>query len=444
MANPYPLIWVKYNFKYDFKVTGVLKQIPDNSFLKFDFIYSFASISSMGVANIDNWNTINYETHILLDENVNYRNFEKKLIAFVEKHHSYDSEQDKPWYYLQPLKSIHLHSNLNFEVSTNSNIKYIYLFSSIAILILVIACVNYVNLATARSTKRYKEIGIRKTIGAHRIQVIKQFLGESFIITFIALTISLFLSKFILPAFSSFVKRDIEFNIFADPNILIGLVGILIVVGIISGMYPAFLLSSFQPINSLKSNFLSGSGRKSVKLRNMLVLLQFCTTVILVIFTVVIQKQLHYIKFKDAGFDRENIVVVQTRHKDFQDKFKIIKDDLLKNPNILGASFSNYTPVGISNVSDAKIETNDNSDFIVIPQVNCAFVDYDFVDVNGLEIIAGRNFSLDFSTDNEKAVIINKTAARIAGIANPLGKKFTRSSWGTFNGQVIGVEPRSQ
>jgi putative ABC transport system permease protein len=130
---------IRYDFNYDFKVTGVLKEIPGNSFLKFDFVYSFASISSMGSTNIDSWNVINYETHILLDKNVNYKDFEKKLISLVEKHHSYNSEESKPGYYLQPLKSIHLHSNLNFEVSTNSNIKYIYLFSSIAILILLIA-----------------------------------------------------------------------------------------------------------------------------------------------------------------------------------------------------------------------------------------------------------------------------------------------------------------
>ncbi len=432
---------IRYDFNYDFKVTGVLKEIPGNSFLKFDFVYSFASISSMGTTNINNWNVINYETHILLDKNVNYKEFEKKLISLVEKHHSYNSEESKLGYYLQPVKSIHLHSNLNFEVSTNSNIKYIYLFSSIAILILLIACINYVNSATARAAKRFKEIGIRKTIGAHRIQLIKQFLGESFIITFIALNISLLFSNLLLPAFGSFVKRNIEFDVLADPNSLIGLLGVFIVVGIVSGIYPAFLLSSYQPISAVKNNVLSGSGRKPVKLRNMLVLLQFCITVILVVFTIVIQKQLYYIKFKDTGFDRENIVVVDMSYRDLRSKFKVIKDDLLKNPNILGASFSNYTPVRISNVSDATIAGDENSEPIVIPQVNCAFLDYDFIDVNGLKIINGRNFSRDFSSDGQEGVIINETAARLAGITDPLGKKFTRSIWGgeNFNGRVIGV-----
>jgi len=430
---------IRFRYKYDFTVTGVLKEIPKNSFLKFEFVYSFASITAMGQSGINSWGRINYETHIVLDKNINYKGFEKKLVALVEKNHNYDSEDQKPRYYLQQLKSIHLHSNLNFEVSENSNIKYIYLFSSIAVLILVIACINYVNSATARSTKRFKEVGIRKTIGAQRIQLIRQFLGESFLISFIALIISLVFLQLILPAFSSFVNRDIEFSLLTNPNNLLGLFIVFLIVGFVSGTYPAFLLASFRPINVLQNKVTVRSGRRPISLRNLLVLVQFCITVLLVIFTVVIQKQLYYVKFKDVGFDRENIVVVNLSHNELKSKYKVIKDDLLKNPNIYGASFSNYTPINISNVTDCEIANDEDGEMVVIPQVNCALVDYDFIEVNGFELVEGRNFSPEFTTDGQDAVIINETAIRKAGIKNGIGKRFTRPDWEDFDGRVIGV-----
>ncbi|MCP4725398.1 MAG: FtsX-like permease family protein [bacterium] len=428
------------NNKYDFKVTGVIENPPHNSYMKFDYLYSFATRYSIADWGIDRWGTINYFTYVSLIDQSSPEEFERKLVGLVEKYHQYDSEENKDGYYLQPLRDIYLKSHLNFEMNTNSDMKYIYMFSSIALIVLFIACINYMNLATARSAKRSKEIGIRKTVGAFRIQLIKQFISESFILSAIAVLITIALVVLILPYFRTFVDRQMDFNIISNPGNLIWLIGIFLISGFMSGLYPAFLLSSFKPVNVLKGSLIKSSGRNSLKLRNILVVLQFSITVILIISAIVIQRQVSYIKYGDIGFTRENIVAVRIRDRaefTIRQKYNTVKEQLMRNNNILDVTYSNWTPVNIGNVSNAEIEGDEGGETIVIPQINSAYIDYNYLDFFDIEIVEGRDFSRSFITDSSNSVIINEAAVRKAGIDNPIGKQFSRHD--IPEGRVIGV-----
>ncbi len=425
---------INSNNKNDLKVTGIIKNAPENSHIYFDYIISLNSIDKRYLGK---WESINYCSYVLLKEGVAYKDFENKLPSIVEKYRNYDSEETKQSYFLQPLTDIHLHSHLNAELSDNSDIKNIYIFSSIGILVLLIACINYINYATARSAKRFKEIGIRKTIGAQRTQLIRQFLGESFIVTFLALLITAVLVGMILPSFKSFVERDIELNLLSSWSSILSLSGIFIFVGIVSGLYPALLLSSYKPVSAFKNRLMSSSLKNPFKLRNLLILFQFSITAVLILFTLVIQKQLHYIKYKDTGYSRENIVVIRNWDKNLNKKPQAVKNDLLKIPNITGVTVSSRTPFRISNVSSADIESENPGKMVKIEQISCNNIDYDFINLYDIKLIAGRNFSSEYSTDKETAVIINERAVKEAGLLNPIGKKFSR--WNIKNGRIIGV-----
>jgi len=423
--------------KNEYEVTGILKDVVSNSHLSFDYLLSFSTLKAQGRGELTRWGNINYATYILLQEGKSYLEFEKKLPAIVEKYHTYKTEEDKRTYFLQPLKTIHLQSHLNFEISTNSDLKYVYLFSSIAFVIMIIGCINYMNLATARAVKRYKEVGIRKTIGAQRLQLVKQFLGESLFLTFLAVIVSLFLVVIIIPRFGSFVNREIGIELLKHWKNILGLLGLFAGVGLLSGSYSAFLLSSFQPVKALKNTDKMHDFRNPLKLRNILVVFQFCVSVILIVSAIVIQKQLYYIKYRDVGYHRDNIVNVRLWDETSRTKTPIIKEDLLKNPIILGAAISNNPPIRISNVGDAQVEGDKEGETLTIAQINCAYIDYDYIDLYDIKILNGRNFSSSFSTDELNGVIVNETTVKKLGLKEPIGKRFSR--WDIEEGRIIGV-----
>lgn len=425
---------IKFNNQYNVTITGIIENIPENSQISFDYILSLSSMAKMGYSDLSNWNKINSRSFVLLKEGVPYHDFEKKLIPLVESHHKYETEDLKPKYFLQPLPDLYLKSNLNFDFKTG-NLKYIYIFSTIAVLIMFIACMNYINCATARAIKRQKEIGIRKSIGAHRSQIIKQFLGESYLITSISAFFALIAIIVILPAFNSFVGKDLDLNMYLNPNIYIGFILLVITVGTISGLYPAILISSYNPVRSLK-NIFSSSRRSIISTRNILVLIQFSITIVLLIFTITIQKQLNYIKTKDVGFERENVLITHLNSNVVRSKFQIIKSILLDHPNIINLTNATNTAYKISNVDDARIKTD--NEIITIPRMNKNYSDHEFINVNKMKIVKGRNFSINIESDINNAVIINETAARIAGLTNPIGKMFALKG-DEFNKTIIGV-----
>jgi putative ABC transport system permease protein len=261
-------------------------------------------------------------------------------------------------------------------------------------------------------------------------------MGEAFLSVFLAMIISLIITSLLLPAFNRFIEREIRLDVISDISFVPVILLLFAVVGIASGIYPAFLLSSFKPVNAIKNNQLIRTSKNPLILRNALVLLQFSITIILIIFSMVIYKQLEFINMS-AGFNKKNIVEVRLRDNKLLGKIEAIKHDLLANTNILGVTFSSSTPVDIGNVSNAQIEDEEKGEMVTLPQVNSNYIDYDFFDVYDLKIIKGRNFSRDFTTDEVNAVILNETALRQAGLKNPLGKKFSR--WDIKNGRIIGI-----
>lgn len=418
----------------EFTVTGVIKDIPRNSHLTFDYLISFSTLIAQGRRDLASWGTINYATYIHLQENHSPAGFEKKLIGVVDKYHTTRSEEEKRRYYLQPLSSIHLRSHLNFEISENSDIKYVYLFATIAFIILIVGCINYINLATAWAVKRYKEVGIRKTIGARKSQLVRQFLAESLSLSLVAIIVSIILVLITLPHFSAFVDRSIDLSMLSHWGNLLGLVGLFTSVGVLSGGYSALLLSSYQPVQALNSN---QKGRRPLRLRNVLVVFQFCISIVLIISTLTIQKQLHFIKYGDVGYTRDNIVTVRLRDDVSRNKAELIKEDLLKNPLIPTAALSNRPPIKISNVSNAEIEGNNTGEMLAISQINSAYIDHDYIDMYDIQVLDGRNFSMEFQSDTEHGVIVNETTVKMMGIDQPIGKRFSRHD--VKDGRIIGV-----
>jgi len=429
--------------KYDFKVTGVIKNMPDDSHFVMDFMIPFATYFQFkfGPEVITEWsNYSSFYTYFLMREGASKGQLEQKLPAFLNKykyqnHHVNDDLKDK--YFLQPLTSIHLHSDAKIEISTNNNdVIHIYLFSSFAFLLLLIACINYMNMATAYSVQRGKEVGMRKVIGAIRGQLVKQFLGESIITTILALTTSIIIVIFALPTFNNVVERQLGLNPLDNLQLSIFIVSVVIFVGFLSGSYPAFFISSLEPVTTIKGSFKKSS--KGTLLRNVLVITQLAIAIILIIGTLVVRKQFNFIKNKDMGYDKEQIIVLHTgdigTRNNFHNNIETIKAELKGNPGIITVAGSKRLPhnitLGTVNILPGK-DTDAN-----IP-IYGVWGDEDFIDLYGMEIIEGRNFSKNFPSDAEGAILINETAAKACRWESPIGKSLTY--WGNRTGTIVGI-----
>ena len=424
---------VLYNNEHDLIVTGVFKAFPKNSHFSCDIILPFDAQATFSNRNLDTWGSNSFYTYFLLQDNADPEALEDKLQALIKKY-SKGKGWDSAEHYLQPLTRIHLYSNINFEIAPNSNIKYIYLFSSIAILILFIACINYINLATARSAKRSKEVGLRKVVGANRPQLFRQFLGESTLITFISLLLTLGLIALSLPAFNKFVERNITFNPINNPGLLIGILITFAAVALLAGGYPAAYISKFRPISALKNS--SDRGKKSVFVRNSLVVFQFVISILLILSTVVVRSQLQFIQNREMGYNREHIVVLRPRDTNLRRQIDIFKAELKGNPGILNVSTSTSLPNHINSSTSAGWPGKPED--LEIP-IYASEGDYNFVDVFELKIALGRNISREYPSDVNGAFLINESALKAIGWENPLGKEFSR--WGNSKpaGQIVGV-----
>jgi putative ABC transport system permease protein len=432
--------------RYDFIVTGIMKDVPQNSHLQFDFLAPLMTLKSIRGQEdyLERWGNYSYYTYILLPDGYSPKDLEKKLPVFVEKYmgerlrrmRQQDSTRQASRFFLQPLKRIHLYSHINFEISTNSDIKQIYLLSALALVILLIACINYMNLATARSAIRAKEVGMRKVIGAQRRQLIRQFIGESVFLSFIAVLLAVILVELLLPVFNSLIGKNIQLHFFHDWEFFVGLMCVALVVGIISGSYPAFFLSSFQPVAVLK-----GSLKAEVKgpiLRRMLVIFQFAASIVLVISTIIIYSQIEYIRNKKLGFSREQVVVLPVKDRELRENHEPFKHELLQSPAVLGCTASTWLPNNIrTNTGDTIWEGMEEGADL---QVYLLEADHDFIDLFEIELVEGRNFSREFSADSQM-YIVNEAARKIFGWEKALGKRFGFRRWtGTEAiGQVIGV-----
>jgi putative ABC transport system permease protein len=406
--------------KYDYKIRGVLENIPENSHFRFDFLVSYNTLYTLkreGKDSVETWSYYEPKTYILLESQADPIELEGKFPDFLRKYKGEESASEK--LHLQPLTGIHLGGNLRFELETNSDMKYIYLFSAIAVFIMLIACLNYINLSVARSAKRAVEVGMRKVVGANKAQLVRQFLVESIAFSVLALMISFLLVDLVLSGFCSLIERNLTLSLSQDLNMVLVFLGLAVFIGFLSGSYPAFFISSFHPIKVIKGTLIIGS-KSSAVFRNSLVVVQFAVSIILIVCTFVIHNQLSYIRNRNLGFDREQIVTVYTMDENLKRNPEPLKKELLKNPGISGVSASLDLPITVRRTS--TVEWDEQGERRK-SEIYFTFVDYDYFKVYEMEVVKGRSFSEDFPRDKVQAVIINETAARNLGWEEPVGRR---------------------
>ncbi len=421
----------------DLMVTGVMKNIPENSHFKTDFFLSYKTLASIKNKNLDVWYGIAGYTYCLLRQDTDPNEVESKFKALLHKYlykNKEVSDKSRSKLLLQPLKRIHLYSDINFDMinKNSASINYIYLFSLIAFLVLLIACVNYINLVTARSTQRGKEIVVRKVVGAHKKQLVKQFLGESIVLTVLAFTISIIIVLSVLPAYNSFVERELSFNLIKNVKFIPWIISLLLFTGAAAGSYPALYISSFSPVKILKGALKSSS--KSTLIRNSLVLLQFSISIILISCALIVKNQLKFIKNKDLGYSRGQIIILNTSDSETFNNLALIKNKIQKSPDIIHVSSSSSLPNNIQYQNMANWPGKPKDQRL---RIFLSIVDYDYIDLFGMNIIEGRKFSKDFPSDGNGAFILNESAVKALGWNNPLEKELTH--WNGKTGKVVGV-----
>ncbi|QEC44989.1 ABC transporter permease [Pseudobacter ginsenosidimutans] len=409
------------------QIAGVIRDLPATSHFKYDF---FISLETLEESRRNHWLGNNFNTYFLLKEGAGPETVQAGLRGIVVKHvapqlkgllnstlDELEKKGDHIRYDIRPLTSIHLHSDLIAELGANSNVQYVYIFSAVALFILLIACVNFMNLSTARSSNRAREVGVRKVMGSLRRSLVMQFLMESIVISIVSLLLALILAWSFLPWFNQLSGKSIDFAKEITPGVGLILIGFAIVVGIIAGSYPAFFLSSFQPIKVLKGKL--AAGFRTGWMRNSLVVFQFGISIFLIIGTVVIYNQLNYIRNKKTGFNREQVLIVNDAQI-LGNKSTLFKDEVKRSGIARDVTMTGYLPTSSDRNTDVVFKdataTSSNSVSLQIWAV-----DEDYVPTLGMEMAAGRNFSRDFPTDSS-AVLINEAAAKIFGYTNPVGQ----------------------
>ncbi len=428
----------------DFEVTGIMDDIPDNSIFDYNILVSMnCSKTVFSRIVLENWGEGYVETFAVLPPGLKPSGMEERLAKFVDvKLEAW--REASPRLIMQPLSDIYLNSQDISSFATVGDIIYVYAFSFIALFILIIACINFMNLSTAKSSLRAKEVGLRKVVGAMKSQLIGQFLSESTILAFISLFIALLLAWISLPFFNTLAESNLELNLTANAPLFIGLIIITLFVGLAAGSYPALLLSSFKPVSVLSGQM--NTGAKGGLLRKVLVAFQFATSIFLLVITGIVYKQLDYVKNMDLGFDKEHIVLMGTP-TDMRGQYEQFANELKKNPNVISGAGSSRVPPGrLSSSLQARPEGVPEDQYRGMQTV---WTDYDFIETMGFQMASGRSFSRDFPSDSRTAFILNEAAVKDLGWTNEhaIGKTFGSSEitdwdvgqWVNRDGQVIGV-----
>jgi putative ABC transport system permease protein len=415
------------NNRDNYKITGVIKDIPAQSHFNFDF---FVSMSTLEESRRTNWLSNNFNTYILLKEGADPKKLEAQFDALVEKYvgpavmqfmsinmNDFKKSGNYEKHHLTPLTSIHLYSDKEAELGPNSSIQYVYIFSAIAFFILLIACVNFMNLSTARSANRAREIGVRKVLGSLKANLVKQFLTESILISCIALMLALVLTFIMLPTFNHLAAKDIQLNLLSNPWLLPVLLMMVLITGLLAGSYPAFYLSSFKPIQVIKGKL--AAGFKTSWLRCGLVVFQFAISIILIIATIVIYKQLNFIQSHKTGFNRDQVLVLHNTAP-LGSKAKTFREEVVKISGVENATMTGYLPTnGWRN--DNPVFADPTLDQKKAVSMQTWDVDEQYIPTLGMELVTGRNFSKEFLTDSS-GIIINEAAAKMYGFKDPIGK----------------------
>ncbi|WP_339863820.1 ABC transporter permease [uncultured Algoriphagus sp.] len=419
----------------DYTVTGVMHDLPSNSHFKFNTLLSLSTFKQSRPEVFNAWGYVDTYTYFLAKEEFDKANFEAKIPDFIKER---AGENNGPNYTIaiEPLKDVYLRTEAQRQPGDTGSLSNIYVFSVIGLFILAIAMINFMNLSTARSMERAKEVGIRKSIGADRNSLVFQFLGESLIIVLLAAVVAIIFITLALPMMNDLTGKVLEVSQILNWQTIPFFLGIILLIGLLAGSYPALVLSSFRPVMILKG--INKSDARGVNLRKGLVVFQFSLSIALIAGTIIVYSQMSHLLDKDMGFDKEQMVVVDYNY-DEQVNFvsSSLESELEKNPTILSVAFSRSVPGSHFPNAYTTLETSDGE---MVGQAQPIFqVGLDFIDHYGLELIAGRSYSRDFPSDSTQALVINEAAARQYGYANPadiVGKKFDQ--WGRA-GNVIGV-----
>lgn len=400
-----------------FTVTGILENIPRHSHLQFQIFLPFQALDEMvwWVRDFEKWSDWSYFTYILTKPDISIQDLNRKITDLVRQNDEGDDLTSH--FFLQPLSKIHLHSHFKYDLAGHGDIRTIYIFAIVAAFILLIACANFMNLSTARFSNRSREVGLRKTIGANRIQLIKQFLGESLFFVLIALVAALILIKLSLPLFNRLTEKTLELNL-ADPSFLLSLAAIAIFTGLFAGSYPALFLSAFQPADVLKGT--SRASPKGTFFRKTLVISQFSLSIIIIICTTIVYNQLTFIRNKKLGFDKDNMIYLPLSGTIYAN-YDVVRNELLSNPHISAVSASDQLLTQIFRASTGAILEGEE----VCEHASISFltVDFSFLDAFDIKLLQGRPFSDKFPSDIDKAVIVNQSLAQMLGSGNLVGKK---------------------
>ena len=419
-------------YSKDYKVSGIFKDLPSNSSLKFDCLASFKNVYVKDNEGNLTWKAYSCSTFVLLQEGSTPQSMNFKLSSIVDKY-MYDEdesghERSKTKYFVQPLTDIHLSLDPGNKLPAERDSTYIFIFAGIAFLILLTACINFMNLGTARASIREKEVGVRKVVGANRFQLIKQFLGESIILSLFAFLLSIPLVEILLPWFNHYADKQLSLLQSYNILFLVSLPVLAIIVGILAGSYPALFISSFKPVSVFKGSLFRGKAG----LRRILVVIQFVISIIFIVCTLIMHDQMDYVKYKNLGYDKDHMVAIPIYDHHVKSKYKLYKTEIMRSADILDATATSYLP--------SEDEYNQNVYFrgtVGEPMnyISWISVDESFIKTMGLKLIKGMNFPQGYIPGKERKYILNESAAKQIGWKDPLGEQMNILGWGP----VVGV-----
>lgn len=400
----------------NYEITGVMEDVPANSHIRFDALMSASSLPE----DYGSWGNYGVFTYVLLDDGVSGEDFDKLLPSIYENYQKdiFERLNIKIRYEAMPIARIHLHSDYEGEPEPMGNMTYIYIFSAAIILMILLAAINYMNLAVARSVRRAREVGIRKVAGSGKAELIGQFLTESLSHAIIAMILSLGIVYLLIPFFNTISGKELGQSLIFNPIILLMILGLAIVIGIIGGSYPAFYLSSFNPVRVLKVKF--NTGRSVLSLRKILVILQFTISTFMMITTWIVYDQLNYLRTMDPGFNRENVLSLKLTSREMINKVDVLRQRLKDNPSVINVGTASNTLGYDSPKVIFRVETDQG---MSERGINFFMADHDFIETIEIEMLEGRDFSLDFIGDTTQGVIVNEVLAERLKWEEPVGKK---------------------
>ena len=418
----------------EFKVTGVIQDVPRNSHFHFDALVSKNTRPQFQGC----WGNFGVPTYIHLPDGYDIAKMQASLDTIIKQKVNpiFDEVGIKIRYELQRITDIHLYSKIQDEAEAGGDISYIYIFGAVAAFMILIACINYMNLATARSANRAKEVGLRKVMGSQRTQLILQFLSESLVVAIISLIISLVLVYLLLPTFNTIANKAIPFTYILQTPVYLSLLGIVLITGLVGGSYPAFYLSGFSPVNVLKGKLASKGG--SIFFRRALVVVQFGLSIFMLISTLVVFDQLQFLRKKDLGFNKENVVRLNLNNRELSRGATAFAEKLRSLPEVVAVGRADASPG--EGIGKLLFQVEDAEGKMVDRGIDLYQADYDFVNALGMSIVNGRNFSKDNPGDTTNSVLVNESMVKRMGWKDPLGKRFVAGQGpGSIDRKVIGV-----